>query len=75
MEHDINDCFIYKFEAKMLIFLKLKTFKLYNYHTVVLLESPAIMFKIRLRPGIFSTVPNKGTLRKKFIATGRKPLE
>lgn len=45
------------------------------YHTVVLLESPAIMSKIRLRPGIFSTVPNTGTLRKKFIATGRKPLK
>lgn len=53
----------------------IKMFKLYNYHTVVLFESPAIMSKIRLIPGIFSRVPNIGTLRRKFIATGRKPLE
>lgn len=26
-------------------------------------------------PGIFSRVPNIGTLRRKFIATGRKPLK
>lgn len=47
----------------------------HNHHTVVLLESPAIMSKIRLMPGIFNTVPSTGTLRRKFIATGRKPLE
>jgi len=45
------------------------------YHTVVRLESPAIMSKTRLMPGIFNRVPNRGTLRRKFIATGRKPLE
>lgn len=57
------------------IFSYIKMFKLYNYHTVVLLESPAIMSKIRLIPGIFNRVPNRGTLRRKFIATGRKPLK
>jgi hypothetical protein len=46
-----------------------------SYHTVVLLESPAIMSKIRLMPGMFNMVPNTGTRRRKFIATGRKPLK
>lgn len=46
-----------------------------NYgHTVVLLESPAIMSNILLTPGIFKNVPNIGTLLKKLTATGKNPL-
>jgi len=66
MEHDIPLFYIQ---------VASKCVESHNHHTVVLLESPAIMSKIRLMPGIFNTVPNKGTLRRKFIATGRKPLE
>lgn len=29
----------------------------------------------KLIPGIFRTVPITGTLRKKFTATGKKPLK
>lgn len=44
-------------------------------HALVLPESPVIMSKMRLSPGIFKIVPNIGTLLKKLIATGRNPLK